>query len=220
MFPGPDGGTCINEAAIVAAGLSYRAIGSAEDCPPCFSRPIAGYALQLNDYMPDNARQELLMPYVVRLAGTADTPEVEARRVAHIVLQTVKRILPIFLRVNELEREALACEQAVGLREASMAATWASKSAPFAAMSACHAASHACKMPEDTYISLTRTIGRACSASGLSLSWKIFRPAVEILDEIICLGKHAEPPDVEAVVSRMDKARHSMKIGGKHAVFS
>jgi hypothetical protein len=38
-FPGPDGGTCINEAAIVAAGLPYRAIRSSADCPPCFSRP-------------------------------------------------------------------------------------------------------------------------------------------------------------------------------------
>ncbi len=36
-FPGPDGGTCINEAAVVAAGLPYRAIRSSADCPPCFS---------------------------------------------------------------------------------------------------------------------------------------------------------------------------------------
>ena len=32
-FPGPDGGTCINEAAIVAAGYSYRAVHSIDDCP-------------------------------------------------------------------------------------------------------------------------------------------------------------------------------------------
>jgi hypothetical protein len=31
-FPGPDGGTCINEAAIVAAGLPYRTIRSSADC--------------------------------------------------------------------------------------------------------------------------------------------------------------------------------------------
>ena len=40
-FPGPQGGTCINEAAIVAAGFEYKEIKSAHDCPPCFSRPIA-----------------------------------------------------------------------------------------------------------------------------------------------------------------------------------
>ena len=39
-FPGPAGGTCINEAAIVAAGFEYRSIGSHRDCPPCFSEPL------------------------------------------------------------------------------------------------------------------------------------------------------------------------------------
>ena len=28
-FPGPDGGTCINEAALIAAGFEYRSIDSA-----------------------------------------------------------------------------------------------------------------------------------------------------------------------------------------------
>ncbi len=32
-FPGPDGGTCINEAALVAAGFEYRFIISAEEMP-------------------------------------------------------------------------------------------------------------------------------------------------------------------------------------------
>lgn len=56
-FPGPDGGTCVNEAAIVAAGLEYRADRRAEDCPPCFSRVIAGFAIELNESMPDDLRQ-------------------------------------------------------------------------------------------------------------------------------------------------------------------
>ena len=44
-FPGPDGGTCINEAAIVAAGFKYHAVSSAADCPPCFSRVLSAYAI-------------------------------------------------------------------------------------------------------------------------------------------------------------------------------
>lgn len=32
-FPGPDGGTCINEAAIIAAGFEYRPVRSWSDCP-------------------------------------------------------------------------------------------------------------------------------------------------------------------------------------------
>jgi hypothetical protein len=90
-FPGPDGGTCINEAAIVAAGFKYRSVGDAHDCPKCFSRPIAAYALGLNDVMPDKVRQTLL-PFVVRLAGTADRPEIEEKRIEFIWVETMRRI--------------------------------------------------------------------------------------------------------------------------------
>src|SRR5437763_1164699 len=38
-FPGRDGGSCINEAAIVAAGYPYKAVQSIDDCPSTFSRP-------------------------------------------------------------------------------------------------------------------------------------------------------------------------------------
>ena len=52
-FPGPDGGTCINEAALVAAGFEYRRVRTVEDMPECFSRPICRYAMHLNDFARD-----------------------------------------------------------------------------------------------------------------------------------------------------------------------
>jgi len=39
-FPGKDGGTCINEAAIIAAGFDYQPVKSVDEMPSCFSRPI------------------------------------------------------------------------------------------------------------------------------------------------------------------------------------
>ena len=81
-FPGPDGGTCINEAALVAAGFEYQPIQSADQMPPCFSRPICRFAMMLNDSVGDNERQ-LLLPFVTRLA-CADTPEIERKRAAYI----------------------------------------------------------------------------------------------------------------------------------------
>ena len=81
-FPGPDGGTCINEAAIVAAGFPYQAVVFVESMPDCFSRPICRFALRLNDWATDEQRQQLL-PFVARLA-CADTPEVEREREAYI----------------------------------------------------------------------------------------------------------------------------------------
>jgi hypothetical protein len=81
-FPGRDGGTCINEAALVAAGFPYRPVRSVEDMPDCFSRPICRLALQLNDEANDEERQQLL-PFVTRLA-CADTAEVERQREIYI----------------------------------------------------------------------------------------------------------------------------------------
>ena len=81
-FPGPDGGTCINEAALVAAGFKYRPIHDVNQMPSCFSRPICRLAMLLNDNADDDERQ-LLLPYVTRLA-CADTWEIERKRAAYI----------------------------------------------------------------------------------------------------------------------------------------
>ena len=81
-FPGPTGGTCINEAAIVACGFPYRRVGSVRSMPDCFSRPICQLAMQLNDNATDTQRQRL-MPFVTRLA-CADTPEIERERTRYI----------------------------------------------------------------------------------------------------------------------------------------
>jgi hypothetical protein len=81
-FPGKDGGTCINEAAIVAAGFSYQPVRSVESMPDCFSRPICRLAMLLNDEASNEQRQQLL-PFVIRLA-CADTAKVEWEREVYI----------------------------------------------------------------------------------------------------------------------------------------
>ncbi len=88
-FPGPDGGTCINEAAIVAAGFPYQAVVFVESMPACFSRPICRLAMLLNDEATDEQRQRLL-PFVGRLA-CADTPQVERAREAFIACRLRRR---------------------------------------------------------------------------------------------------------------------------------
>src|SRR3954471_16961230 len=82
QFPGKDGGTCINEAAIVAAGFEYRPIRNAAEMPKCFSRPICQLAMSLNDEARERDRQRLL-PFVTRLA-CADTDEIEQQRQTYI----------------------------------------------------------------------------------------------------------------------------------------
>ena len=86
QFPGKHGGTCINEAAIVAAGFEYQPVRSVYAMPSCFSRPICSLAMSLNDQASDRERQRLL-PYVTRLA-CADTPEIELQRERYIAART------------------------------------------------------------------------------------------------------------------------------------
>src|SRR5882757_9616750 len=118
-FPGPDGGTCINEAAIVAAGYPYQAVRRIDDCPPSFSRPLALYAMCLNEIvLSDLLRQELLMPFVTRLAGSADTLEVEMARVAVIMQLTVATILPEALGRAGYDREARRCRSIETVQDA------------------------------------------------------------------------------------------------------
>ena len=81
-FPGKDGGTCINEAALVAAAFPYRPVWSVHLMPRCFSRPICSLAMQLNDAASDVDRQRLI-PFVTRLAF-ADTPKIERQRADYI----------------------------------------------------------------------------------------------------------------------------------------
>ena len=58
-FPGQDGGTCINEVAIVAAGFAYQPVSHVDEMPACFSRPICRLAMRLNDEATDEQRQRL-----------------------------------------------------------------------------------------------------------------------------------------------------------------
>lgn len=223
-FPGPDGGTCINEAAVVAAGLEYRSIKSYADCPPCFSPVIASYTIRLNDSMPDDLRQELLMPFVTRLAGTADNAN-EIKRAQHIAFETIRRILPIALRAAKLEQHATACEAAkdwtaavVAANAADVAANTAiaayayADAADVAAYSAYAAnaayfaadAANAANFAADAADVAANTANAvACPA----VKRQIFTVATAILNEAIHLGKQCDPLDVRLVVARMDAAK-------------
>jgi hypothetical protein len=99
-FPGKDGGTCINEAAIVAAGSPYQPVRAVETMPACFSRPICRLAMLLNDEADDAERQSLL-PFVARLA-CADTAKVEWEREVYIS-QHLRRRMSFQDRLEVLE---------------------------------------------------------------------------------------------------------------------
>jgi hypothetical protein len=77
-FPGPEGGTCINEAAIVAAGFKYKSISNYRDVPECFCPVLSDFLIILNDYLDFENRQELIK-YIWKLPGSKDKKAEQSR---------------------------------------------------------------------------------------------------------------------------------------------
>ncbi|MGU3420517.1 hypothetical protein [Methylobacterium sp. D54C] len=214
-FPGPDGGTCINEAAMVAAGLPYRAIRSSADCPPCFSRPAAAYALGLNDAMPDEVRPQL-MAFVLRLSGSADTAEIEAARTRQLALESVRRILAPLCAVAGMVEDAEACSGAPDWP----AALAAARAAAWRGGARAQAAAQARRWREGA---LTAAVSRSATAAEragedarcaaevaegaapfLTGTWA---EACTILAETLAIGRQAPEIAVAGARQRMDAAR-------------
>lgn len=197
QYPGPDGGTCISEAAIVAAGFAYRAVHGSGDCPPCFSPVIASYAIRLNDAMSDDLRQHLLIPFVTRFAGTADTPKKEIERARYIAIQTVKRIMPNGLRLEGGETHPLQCEL---IDEVNAAPITAARFAIWAA----EAAKTTAEAADAAYVAADAAADYAAAFDRVVAGTAIFPIATAILDEAIKLGNQAQPIELARVVSRME----------------
>lgn len=227
-FPGPDGGTCINEAAIIAAGYAYRAVKSANDCPPCFSRPCAAYALALNDYIDDDrCRRRLLLPFVARLAGSADTLAVERERAALILRRTVTDLLlPRFARLPR-HPIAEACTRVKTPFDAVLAARSLGlviqapecHSLSVLMVEGCETLSAAAGAylvddPQETAMQaakftdrLAREMARIDPEDPERAITRVYARAAAILDTALRLGKQPESIAPESVFGRLEEAR-------------
>jgi hypothetical protein len=216
-FPGPDGGTCINEAAVVAAGLQYRRVDSADDLPDCFSRPIAQFALRLNDVMPAKLRQKYLMPFILRLADSADEPEIELKRTQLIIRRCVQNIFPLIItdlvvcrrcrqanttgKLVEVIRYVAASETLMAKPSASTILTVLMSNCPIktlhegAIMRAVDAAS--------AYVQV--------AADRANRPTAVFGIAARMIDEALRIGKQANRADVAAAALRLSRARQGQK---------
>jgi len=200
---------CINEAALLAAGLPYREVLNVDDLPPCFSRPIAAFVLSLNDYMPDEERQRL-MPFVTRLSGSADDFVVEVERTRLLALRAVTHFAPRALDAVELD--VSACRRARTLRQAQIASSEAREAvlrqsiewafggrwhgdltiAERAIGSANAAVIWANTMLPD---SIEEAIHAAVVAVCMPQAWD---EALEALDDALLIGRQAEPMPLAA----------------------
>jgi hypothetical protein len=200
---GPGGATCVVETAIVAAGFKYKRIGTASDCPVCFSRPVVMYAIQLNDSMPDDLRKELLSPFIFRLAGTADTREIEMVRGQFMVIEGVRRIAALLCDEAALPDIAKKCREATTLKQCMAIAPQIRKA--LKVDGSIHAASAAVTAAAAYAEPVAYASGAAYAACAAGKE-ETFRIAVEILDAAIRMGKHSEI-EVRDVATRLGKTK-------------
>ena len=95
---------CVMEAVAFIAGEPWT------DHPKCASRVIGAFMRSWNDSLDDDQRQ-MLKPYVLRLAGTAGTPDQEDRRAFMAADWAVRTYTPVFLRLAGLTDDADALER-------------------------------------------------------------------------------------------------------------
>ena len=214
-FPGPDGGTCVNEAALVAAGYPYRAVYSVQDLPASFSRPIAMLALCLNDTVEDEQRQKLLLPFVTRLAGSADTPAVEMQRARAILERAIRDVLLPALR-QAGHADASDYDRLIGKRWTAAELATALRSLRGSLIrrsliAACdHAYNAACQLDAGRFTEVVfcafltmREIAGFEGARGNA----IYDQAAELLDQALAIGKQATVETQGVVDKRMQEAR-------------
>lgn len=205
-FPGPDGGTCINEAAIVAAGFEYQPVEHVAHMPPCFSPVLSQFALLLNDNMSDDQRQRLL-PYVMRLAGTNDTHAVERARASHLAMKVVNVFLPKALDAEGASWWAKECQDAATLHIAGpiLSNLLALDIAPSLVRRADLAVVN-CILGS----SLAATVDAAMAmviAAGIEAPAFVWGEALAAFDGALAIGRHTEPVGPAMVTKRLDEAR-------------
>ena len=225
-FPGPDGGTCVNEAAIVAAGLAYRPVRSIEDCPASFSRPAATYAMFLNDLIEtDELRRRVLMPFVTKLEGSADGLEAEKARAELIVLRTASAILaPALLRhgffeASEKLRVTGSSSELIGLSQGLFGVAESRSTPPSwvnQALAELADAAYACLRNDFVAAAKCAAIVAASVAQGMQRTSvrrgpramaRVYHQAGEILGSALKLGKQGGAIGIAEAAGRLDKAK-------------
>ena len=175
-------------------------------------------ALCLNDTLDDDLRQELLMPFVARLGGSADTPKVEMTRAEVMLQRTAAEILsPALARAGygELAERARTfkspielLEIARRLRECDRAMLNPSLLSAFE-----HAADAAAQwragLPTEVVFCTFSAMREIASLDGDRYVDTVYRRAAVILDAAIAIGNRAEATGPGVVATRMEAAKRA-----------
>ena len=202
-FPGPDGGTCINEAALVVAGLAYREVTSIEDLPEFFCPVISQYCLTLNDAMPEGETLNRLRPFAARLAGSSDGRSTAERRALYLASRAAGEIVP--LAIDAAQPEAASRLTSAETPEAQFAQLEELVQIPLPddareAVGAAHRAlDRALKTRSAIY---TAELAAICAVRAAAVDQRAWDLAIDILEGVLSIGKQADPIDADMVTQR------------------
>jgi hypothetical protein len=177
----------------------------------------------LNDTLDDELRQELLTPFVTRLAGSRDTREIETARAELMLERSVVQILaPALGRAGLLEL-AERCRSITSpaelLKIARTLETTERCKLPQRVLSAIeHAADAAAHLssgvPTDV-VFCTFSLMREIAAFDGSRAEQIYRGAAAILAAALDVGNQAEIRTMDAIANRLDAARQMPESAGR-----
>ena len=202
-FPGPDGGTCINEAAIVVAGLAYREVLSISDLPESFCPVISQFALTLNDAMPEGDALNQLRPFAAKLSGSADTRAKAHERARFLAHCAARDFVPIAIFEHDADaaerlRAAESPEAALAVLDELAERDWPENARE--SLGAAHRAlARALKGSQAIYVAELAAISAIRAAARDPRAWQA---AIKALDGVLAIGRQADPIETRLVDER------------------
>lgn len=205
-FPGPDGGTCVNEAALVVAGFAYHEVTSILDLPESFCPVISQYALSLNDAMPEGEVLDRLRPFAARLSGSSDGRRIADERGTFLAMQATRVFAPLALQtVDRAAAERLRAvatpEDATVELSALVKVDWPANVRE--AVGAAHRALGRTLHIRDAIY--TAELSAVCAIRAAAVDELAWDKAIETLDALLLIGKQADPIEVALISERAAK---------------
>lgn len=206
-FPGPDGGTCINEAAVVVAGFEYREVASLTDLPESFCPVISQFCLTLNDAMPEGDILNRLRPFAIRLSGSADTRKVAQERARHLALKAAQAFATIGAEtIDPAAVEKLRSADpmtALGILECLEEEALLDDDRAKSIGAARRAVEKALRGKDAIYIAELAAIAAIRAAAIDPRAWDA---AIDVIESVLAIGKQANPMEVGIIDERAKSA--------------
>lgn len=205
-MPGLHGGTCVNEAVLVAAGFAYREVTRILDLPWSFCRVFSQYALTLNDALPEGDPLDRLRPFTARLPGRSDGRRLADIRATHLALQAARDFAPLALDTVDPAaaarlRAAEDIELAMAEPETLVRLEWPDNVRE--AVGAAHRALGGTRNVRDAINAAE--LNAVCAIRAAAIDARAWGRAIETLECLLSIGKPADPIDVDPIEKRAAK---------------